>query len=261
LFPFLLLPVLFLALAGCATTPNGFPLSKNGPTPASTTTPSACLEKGKEAEGAGDWATAYCWYARGGGWNVRGRSTGFPSPGTLSEPEESQRFLCIVAFREATQHLIDQGIRVDANGVHPIYVSLSEANQSLAYFRNAHPGGYAGMTAAQMKALQKESTTMAGVTMDSVEQVDRGHSHLENFQKTITTASERSGRARGTAPEVPGGHPAPAIIPGKPGSHAEAARLYREAATKYPENDSRREEMLRLAGEEEQAAAAEKAKP
>src|SRR5882757_4144186 len=114
LLPFLILPVLLLAFDGCANTSAGFPHGKYGPKAASTTTPSECLAKGKSAEERSDWGTAYRWYARGGGWNVQGRSTGFPPPGRTPEPEESQRFLCIVGFLEATRHLVAQGIRVDA---------------------------------------------------------------------------------------------------------------------------------------------------
>jgi hypothetical protein len=211
LIPILLLPVMLLTLGGCATTQSGFPLSKHAPREGSTTTPSACLEKGKEAESAGDWVAAYQWYARGGSWNAQGRSTGFPSPGTLSEPEESQRFLCVAAFLEAAKQLIAQGVRVDENGVSPLYVSVSEANQTLTYFQHAHPEGYAGLTAEQMKGL----TASKGATMDTVEPVDRGPSSLQKFQDTVTGASktpmEHAGASSKASPL--GAQPAPAIVP------------------------------------------------
>src|SRR4051812_37070554 len=119
--PFLFLCALLLAFAGCAATPAGFPRGNNGPKAASTSAPSECLAKGRAAQEKGDWGSAYRWYARGGGWNVQGRSTGFPPPGRMSEPEESQRFLCIAGFLETTRHLIGQGVRVDADGIHPLY--------------------------------------------------------------------------------------------------------------------------------------------
>lgn len=259
LFPFLLLPAMLLVLGGCVATQSGFPVSKHAPRDGSTTTPSACLAKGKEAESAGDWVAAYQWYARGGSWNAQGRSTGFPSPGTLSEPEESQRFLCIAAFLQASQQLIAQGVRVDENGESPLYVSVSEASQTLTYFQHAHPGGYAGLTAEQMKTLVASAK---GATMDTVEPVDHGPSSLQKFEDTVAGSSKRpaeNGGATSTASVargLSGTNPAPAIVSStkKNVTHAEAARLYREAAARYPESDSRREEMLKLATEEERAA-------
>ncbi len=285
LLPFLLLSAVLLAFAGCASTPAGFPPGKNGPKASSTTAPSECLARGKAAEERSDWGTAYRWYARGGGWNVKGRSTGFPGPGHLSEPQETQRFLCIAGFVEATRHLIAQGVRVDADGVHPLYVSLTEASQVIAYFRNVNPHGYAGLSTAQMATLQQQANAKLvaveanpaapghapasprGATMDNLEQVDRAPSHLETFQSTMSASAERAAGEKRIGPGTEGS-PAPrgdklnlrqlppiSVPTEKHDTHAEAARAYRESAARYPEGDPRREEMLKLAGEEERQAA------
>lgn len=273
----LLLALTVLVLHGCATGPVGFPHAKSDPKATSTTTPSECLARGKTAEEAGNWGTAYRWYARGGGWNVKGRSTGFPPPGELSEPEESQRFLCIAAFLEATRHLIAEGVRVDVDGVHPLYISISEADRAISYFRNANPHGYAGLTAAQLTALQRGADAASAqavaarhdVTMDTVEQVDRRPSNLQVFQDTVASSSTRPSEEKrpAIASQPPGSSPRdalnlqqlpPVTLPAeKRTSHAEAARIYREAAARYPADDARRQEMLKLATEEEREAAAE----
>ena len=261
LISFFLVPLLLASvLAGCKTTQPGFPVSKYGPKPKSPTAPSECLGKGKSSAAMGDWAAAYRWYARGGGWNTKGRSTGFPSPGTISEPEESQRFLCIVGFLDATRHLISQGVRVDADGVHPLYVSLSEASRSIAYFRSVNPHGYAGLTAAQIAALQqgadiKAAAVQREMTMDNLEQVDHSPSHLQSFQNTMS-----AGRAADPASTTREGmdvrQPPAIVLPqGKQNDHTEAARLYRQLANKYPEGDPQRQALLDRAADEERKAA------
>ena len=276
--PRLLLLALVVALTGCAAVPSGFPLGKNIPVTTSTTIPSECRARGKSAAEQNDWGTAYRWFARGGGWNDQGRSTGFPPPGRLPEPEESQRFLCITSFLEATHHLLAQGIRVDSDGVHPLYLSLTQASLAISYFRNAHPNGYAGLTDAQIAALQQKLsqggesdaapalTASRDATMDTLEQVDRKPSQLKTFQDTLSTTAARPAEAARADTASPDAitpsreianlrHQPPNGVPvSLHGSHAEAARLYREAAAKYPEGDSRRKEMLDLAAEEEREA-------
>ncbi len=259
---FLLVSLLLVSVfAGCKTVQPGFPVSKFGPTPKSTTAPSECLARGKSFADKSDWATAYRWYARGGGWNTKGRSTGFPSPGTLSEPEESRRFLCIVGFLEATRHLISQGVRVDADEEHPLYVSLSEAAHSIGYFRSENPHGYAGMTPGQIAALQQRADVKAAAvqrdsTMDNLEQVDHSPSHLQTFQETMS-----AGHAADSASSAHDGlnlrQPPPiAVPPQKQNDHTETARLYRRLAEKYPEGDPQRQALLDRAAEEERKAAA-----
>ena len=253
---------LVLALTSCKTVSPPFPISKTGPKATSTTAPSECLARARTSAGKGDWGTAYRWYARGGGWNAKGRSTGFPTPGYAAEPEESQRFLCIVGFLDATRHLISQGVRVDADGVHPLYFSLSEASHAIGYFRNANPHGYAGLTAAQIATLQQGAdiklavdsahATPRDVSMDNLEQVDHAPSHLQSFQNTMA-ASRESASHRETvnlqqAPPI-------TLPPEKHNDHTEAARLYRESANKYPEGDPKRQVLLDLAAEEERRAA------